>query len=704
MSLSDAKRGIKTSAARHSANSHKHNDIIDVIMAFSLKLEYDETLDILVSKMMGLTNSDAGTLYILEDNELQFRIIKNKSMGINKAMNDDSDWPPILLDVTNIENVSAYSAIKQEVVMIEDVYDDTKFNFQGTKKYDELIGYRTKSMLVLPLIAHNGDESDVLGVIQLINAVDPVTGKYVSHENTSSISLIAALARIAANTLIRKAEDKRAYDVEKIFEAVLAFNNVSDQTMLLSIILTKMMEVTNSDAGTFYTVDDEKLNFRILLNKTLGIFKSSEADEINLPPIALNENSIQNVSAYSAIKNEIVLIDDVYQESERFNFSGPKEYDTMTGYRTRAMLVVPVCMGGHNDNVLGVIQMMNPIDPVTGEFGTYDNIYEPPIVPALAKIAANTLSNLMHVKEVRQLFRSFSAVLTQAIDERSPYNNNHTQNVARYCEQFALYLSRVFPKGHVFHFDVFHIEKLVLAALLHDIGKIVTPLAVMDKTSRLGEKIEAVRYRFELKKYQTENEWLHGRITDEQYASEKDLVNEAQEFVEHINTSGFLHDQQLEKVKELGSITYKNAGNDTVSLLDASDLDALSIRSGTLTSVEREIMQQHVVITGRLLDKIPIWNYYESIPQWASYHHEFLDGSGYPQGLSGEEIPIEACIITIMDIFDALTAKDRPYKKPFEIDKSLEILTQMADEGKLHKELVSLFVKSKSWEEKTHNG
>jgi len=492
---------------------------------------------------------------------------------------------------------------------------------------------------------------------------------------------------------------RNVYDIEKIFEVVLAFNSVSDRTELLYVILTKMMEITFSDAGTLYTVNDGKLHFRIIINNSMGVYQSSETDEIKLPPIVLDRDNIQNVSAYSAIKNEIVLVDDVYCENERFNLSGPKNYDKMTGYRTRAMLVIPICtQGGAEDEVLGVIQMINPIDPATGEPSVYGDINDPPILQALAKIAANTLSNLMYVKELRLLLRSFAAVMTQAIDERSPYNNNHTQNVALLCERFATYLGYIYPQGHAFHFDKIHIERLVLAALLHDIGKIITPLSIMDKANRLGERIEGIRYRFELKRCQNEIDWLHKRISDVDYAVEKEAISEALVFIEHVNTMGFLTDDQLDVVMDLAGIKYRNAEGAVVDLLEPADVEALTIKRGTLTAAEREIMQQHVIITRKMLDNIPFWKYYGNVRQWASSHHEFLDGSGYPEGISGKDIPIESCIITIMDIFDALIDTDRPYKKALPIDKALGILTKMAEDGKLHKRLVQLFIDSKVWE------
>ena len=498
---------------------------------------------------------------------------------------------------------------------------------------------------------------------------------------------------------MERARSKHMYDINKIFEVVLAFNGVSDRTMLLNIILTNMMEITSSDAGTLYIIDDNKLHFRIIQNKSLGIFQSSESNDINLPPIILDRNNIQNISAYCAINNEIVIIDDVYEENSRFNFSGPKSYDRMTGYRTRGMLVLPIFTErGVDEEVLGVIQLINPVDPVTGEPTYYGNIYDPPIVPALTKIAANTLSNLTHVNELRMFLKAFATVMTQAIDERSPYNSNHSQNVAIYCERFARHLSSKFPKEHPLHFGKTHIEALTLAALLHDIGKIIIPLSIMDKASRLGDKLDIIRYRFELKKCQMELDMMHKRISLEDY--ERDIVKvvETQAFVEYVNSLGFLQDEQYQEVLALENLTYINPAGQDVPLLDSDDMEALSIRKGTLTGYERDIMQQHVTITARLLSEIPFWKYYGDVPAWARHHHEFLDGSGYPEGIIGDRIPIEARIIAIMDIFDALIAQDRPYKKGMPIDKSLGILAEMASENKLDKELVDIFIESKLWE------
>ncbi len=492
-------------------------------------------------------------------------------------------------------------------------------------------------------------------------------------------------------------EPVRKYDVEKIFDVVVAFNREQDPVKLLNIILDKMMEITDSDAGTLYMVEDGALHFRIVKNNTLGSYQSAE-EKIDLPPVVLDKDNIVNVCAYSAIKNEIVSIDDVYA-SDRFNFSGPKKYDKLTGYRSVSFLNIPLTATlGSGNEVLGVIQLINATDPATGQIVPYGDVYDPPILPALSNIAANTLANIMYREEIHQLFNSFVAVMTQAIDERSPYNRHHTQNVSTYCAAFAVYLSVRFPPGHPYYFDGDHLDQLRMAARLHDIGKIITPLEIMDKADRLGAKLKEIRYRFQLKKHQLDIALLKNEMDEETHRSETDSAAAALSQIETANTAGFLPDERIAALKELSAITYADSAGQNVPLLDEADIESITIQKGTLTAGERAVMQDHVSLTGRLLDKMTFQKYYREVPRWARGHHEFLDGTGYPQGLSGDELSIEMCIITIMDIFDALIATDRPYKKGMPLDRAHKILRDMAAEGKLHKELVELFIESKVWE------
>lgn len=490
---------------------------------------------------------------------------------------------------------------------------------------------------------------------------------------------------------------KNVADLSKMPEIVMAFYSKKDYNDLLCFILTEMMDLTDADGGTLYVIEEGKLHFRIMKTASMNYFRGP-TDRIDLPPISLDEKNISNISAYAAIKNELVNIDDVYGNTE-FNFSGPKNYDAMTGYHTHSMLVFPLTSSsGEEEEVIGVIQLINSIDGETGQVKPFDySEYEMQFLRALSNISANALSNLQQAKEIKELFNSFVRVMTKAIDERSRYNVNHTNNVARYCGDFAIYLSNIFPYGHELHFDENRREKLIMAALLHDIGKIVTPLEIMDKPSRLHNRIYVIQYKFQIKKLQLEIAYLTDKISVQQYEAELEALDEALGLIEQTNPSGYLEDDKAESIEELSHITYENKKGVTAPILTEYDMDSLTVKNGTLTENERKIMQEHVSVTERLLAEMSFNKFYRKVPEWAKDHHEFLDGTGYPRGLSGDSISVETCILSMTDVYDALTARDRPYKKATPPEKALDILSGMAENGKLHKELVDLFIKSRVW-------
>ena len=485
---------------------------------------------------------------------------------------------------------------------------------------------------------------------------------------------------------------------EKLLEVIQAFNTEEDYDNLLGTILDKMMELTYSDAGTLYILDEDKLHFHIIKNNTFNTLQVVER-EMNLPPIILDKSNIENVSAYCAIHNEIIIIDDVYTDN-RFNFQGPKKYDEITGYRTCSMLVMPlISVRRDKVHMMGVIQLLNATNPETGEITTYGTVLDNNIPISMSRIATTTLANLKHSQEIEQLLRSFLAVITQAVDERSMVTRFHAQNVALYCQAFVEYLARTFPKGHKFHFEKYHRIDIVVAAMLHDIGKISTPKYILDKAYRLlNEQIVNIKYRFEIKRHQLKIEHLQGNITEDEYNSGLSELDTAFEIISQLNSSQNIYDKDLEKVSKLTELTYTNEQGEVVPLLEDTVIEAISVREGTLTPWEWMQMRDHVAATGRLLSRISAYKYFTPISRWARNHHEFLDGSGYPGGLTEKDLDLETCIITIMDIFEALISKDRPYKKAISPAWAITTLQEMANEGKLHKELVDAFVKSKIWE------
>ena len=482
----------------------------------------------------------------------------------------------------------------------------------------------------------------------------------------------------------------RSIDYSKILEAIVAFSSETNYHKLLDIVLTKMRDITNCEAGTLYMERENKLFFTIVHNEKLDIFTYEE--DTNIPPVELKQEIIENVCAFSAINKKIINIDDVYESSE-FNFQGPRKYDAMTGFRTQSMLVFP--LSDLHDNVIGVIQLLNARDEA-GNVVPFKKDWEHTIW-SLSHISAIALMNVRYVDEIRELFASFVKIMTAAIDERSHYNANHTINVADNTRRFAEYLRGRFEPGSPYCLSESQEEQLVMAAYLHDIGKVITPIEVMDKATRLGDRLQFILHRVEVKRLCDKVMSLTGKMTAEVFGEQSALLDEALVFIDRADKAGFLPDEDLEKVKALKQIVYTDENGETHRVFDDTDIDCLSIRKGTLTDKERDLMQEHVSITERLLTNIKFNKQFENVPGWAASHHEFIDGTGYPHKTAGGEVPVEVRILTMMDIYDALTASDRPYRKVMPHEVALKILRSMVEEGKLDGEVVELFAESDIW-------
>lgn len=480
----------------------------------------------------------------------------------------------------------------------------------------------------------------------------------------------------------------RIDDHGKILSAVLELTKESDKEKILDLILEKMMILTKSDAGTLYIRKEDKLFFHIMRNNTFRSYKNAKIEDIGLPPIMLDKNNIQNVSAYVALTKESVLVQDVYNNSE-FNFDGPKTYDNMTGYKTRNMLVYPVySFNEDTEQVSAVLQLINATDPNTGTELTFDRAYEDLIIKSLVILCGNILTISQNLEANKNIFQSFVSVMTHTIDQRNRVTSNHTKNVVELCTGFAEHMN----------FSSRHKEAFIMSAWLHDIGKIVTPIEILDKATRLDKKLEPLLMRLQSKKDQLQISMLKKEILEEEYQSELDHIEKVKKLVLEINAANFISQEQIDKVNEFEKLEYIDIYGQKSKIFTKYDIECLSIEKGTLTKSERRTMEEHVVITEELLEKIDSLSYYKDMDKWASSHHELLDGTGYPKQLKGNEIPKETRMMTICDIFEALTSGERPYKKPFSLEKALGILVQMADEGKLDKELVKEFEKSKAWE------
>lgn len=300
-----------------------------------------------------------------------------------------------------------------------------------------------------------------------------------------------------------------------------------------------------------------------------------------------------------------------------------------------------------------------------------------------------------HENQIEALLDSLVKALSIAIDDRSHYTGRHTQNMAKMAESFLDWMQ---ANGNSWHYDETKRRVFIMSVGLHDIGKLTVPLEIMDKSTRLGPGLQTVADRFARMKLIDRVEYLEGRISEADYETKVRETNDTLAFIEKTNSAGYLSDEDLERIKALADMTYTDENGVICNLLTEDEIKKLSIRKGTLTEEERSVMQSHATSTWHILKQVDFPAQYAYVPIWAASHHELLRGNGYPNGIGGEKIPKEVRLLTILDIFEALTAKDRPYKPSFPLEKAWSILDSMVKEGSLDGELLAEFKESRAWE------
>lgn len=478
-------------------------------------------------------------------------------------------------------------------------------------------------------------------------------------------------------------------DINEILQIGVLLSSERDFNRLLERILICAMELTNCDAGTLYLLDGDALRFKIMRNNTLKTFAGGDGQDPDLAPVPLSR---ENVCALALLDDRIIRIEDV-KHCREYDFSGPIRYDSMTGYNTRSMLVIP--MRNREREQIGVLQLINAID----ENGQVCAFASDVVLAAesVASQAAITIQNVRYIEEIKELFHSFVRVMSSAVDERTPYNGGHTRRMAEYGSRFIDYLNSIEGRKT---FSSAQKEELLMSVWLHDIGKLVTPLEVMNKMSRLlPMQYTGFVHRMELFRLKSEIKLLKNLITEEEKAELDRQTCQALHLVDSINGVGYVSDEMLQKLDNLRQKSFFDDAGVQHPWLTPEEYAMLSIRKGTLSEEERAVMEEHVAITKRLLSQIQFSRELSRVPEWAAAHHELLNGSGYPDHLTADQIPCEVRIITILDVFDALVADDRPYKPGMPVERALSILESMADqEGKLDSELTRLFLESRCWE------
>ncbi len=493
-----------------------------------------------------------------------------------------------------------------------------------------------------------------------------------------------------------------------------ALSKERDITRLLESILVAAKTITHADGGTLYRVTDDQqaLRFEILRTDSLHIaMGGSSGNPIDFPNLPLHDAegkcNDSLVAAYAALHNQTVNIADAYTEAN-FDFSGTRQFDERTGYRSQSFLAVP--MKDHEGDVIGVLQLINAQRPDSGQVQPFSSA-DQSLAESLASQAAIAITNRKLMTQLEALFESFISLINLAIDEKSHYTGGHCQRVPALTMMLAEAVN-VAQSGPLagFRMDDRDRYELKIAGLLHDCGKVTTPVHVVDKATKLQtlfDRMQLIDTRFEVLKRDLEIAALREQLTlrdvkDSQRETDImagarnaiEALDEDRDFLRKANQGGeFMKDADVERVRRMGSGTlWRNTDGVESEFLTADEIENLTIRAGTLTAGERDTINYHIVATIKMLEQLPWPKHLKNVPEYAGGHHERMDGKGYPKGLTREQMSVQARIMGIADIFEALTARDRPYKQGMKLSQAMGIMHKFRVGGHIDPDLFDIFV------------
>ncbi len=492
--------------------------------------------------------------------------------------------------------------------------------------------------------------------------------------------------------------------IQKLNKIGIALSSEQDLKKLLETIVREARGFTGADGGSLYIIENDRLNFTVAQTASLEK-RDGKKEPFTSFYLPLTQESI---AGYVAITGELLNLKDVYRVPPTVQFRINKTFDIQNNYRSKSMLVVP--MQDQEGNILGVLQLINSLSK-TGEVIPFKAEYES-LVLSLASQAAVAIRNVTLLSEIKNLFKSLVRYSAKAIDARSPHTAGHSGRVAKYSVRLAeaVNLENDGPLGDI-SFSANEIEELRIAGWLHDIGKIGVRERVLEKERKLTEsQLSCIRERFAAIRSSMQNAFLSKQI-ENLLANQKRLgsieryqqqcqtaaaqVDADLKFITQVNSPGVLTASGLARLKQIAEKTYRDSSGNECYYLTPEEYEHLSVLRGNLTASEYHEVQSHVTHTLNILNKIQFTRDLANIPKHAAAHHEYLDGSGYPYGLKGDEISTQSRILCISDIFDALSSPDRPYKEAMPIAEALKVLRQQAAAGKLDNDLVELFIRKK---------
>ena len=480
----------------------------------------------------------------------------------------------------------------------------------------------------------------------------------------------------------------------------VALSHERDLPTLLERILEAARGFAHADGGTLYRVRGDTLVFEVLRKGTLGyVMGGRSGAPIDFPPIAMHDATGAGrhdmVVVHAALTGTTINVPDAYA-AEGYDFSGTRAFDAKTGYRSKSFLTVP--MKDHDGKVIGVLQLINSRN-AAGEVDAFSQA-EQQLVESLASQAAIALNNRLLIDQLENLFEALINLINTAIDEKSPYTGGHCERVPVLTNLLAEAVART-KVGPLADFDMSEADRyeLKIAGLLHDCGKITTPVHVVDKATKLQtlfDRIALIDTRFEVLKRDAQIAHLNGELDTATYTERLAQLDADREVIRQANTGGeFMDDARVAAIHRIAAHRWRGPDGAEQPFLDEDEVENLTIRRGTLTAAEREIINHHIVMTIRLLEALPWPAHLRKVPEYAGGHHERMDGKGYPRGLTRGQMSVQARVMGIADIFEALTASDRPYKPGKTLSESLSILGRIKLDHHVDPDLFEVFLRER---------
>jgi len=493
--------------------------------------------------------------------------------------------------------------------------------------------------------------------------------------------------------------------IKKLNNIGIALSSQTNLRVLLGMILKEAREFANADAGSLYIKEENKLHFEVSQNDTLDHRPGNEKESFQPYPLPITKKSI---AGFITITGTFLNINDVYHIPETEEYSFNRDFDDRNDYRTRSMLVIP--MKDNEGEIIGVLQLINSMDSDRNVI-PFAKEYEE-LLLSLSSQAAVAIRNAKLIEDIKRLFGALVQYSASAIDARSPHTAGHSKRVANLSIQIAKAINQE-KEGSLaeVQFSPEEIEELNFSAWLHDIGKIGVQEKILEKATKLSEdRIDVIKNRFNIIKLNIINEFTREKyaIIEEGIGDKSSIkklsrntelklkkIDKDMEFILRLNKQGFLNDEDEVRLKKIYRKNYRDLEGTKKPYLTDYEFRNLSIKHGNLTAEEYQEIQSHVAYTLNIIKNIPFTHNLKNIPLYAAAHHEMLNGTGYPERLVGDEIPIQSRILAVADVYDALVASDRPYKKALTPEQAIEVIKFEAENNRLDKNIINIFIENK---------